>query len=396
MKAFYWKCEWIEDLFVAKRGGFLVVFSTLPATYGEGAVRAVTLAVISIFALTLLLFFGLILLRFIGSRREKTIEKRKERIRTLVYELIAEEQFQDRALEMFSKNIARNDLKHLRSVLLENARVLKGKEREILSSVYDGLGFADEDLRILKRGSRLKRAEAAVRLGTMRISRATSYLIDTLSDASGELEFCCLNALSKIGTPKALNAVADYIVSASKIESIRVAEVVLEKREEFSIYVRKWIDQTAANPERLGLVIDLVGAMRDANSVPVLISLLEHSDETIRSKAAFALGIIGDYHACSSLQRLLNDASARVRAVTAEALGRLQCEDAIGALGRAIGDSSLSVKMNAAIALSRLGERGSAVLEKSLKVLDASERSIAAEVLERDEILHDERPLGGD
>gem|GEM_PF-7091556 len=68
-------------------------------------------------------------------------------------------------------------------MLIESARSLKGSEREHLSTVYEELGFVDEDIRALQKGRMHKKAEAAVRLGVMRIAKATPYSINTLSGA---------------------------------------------------------------------------------------------------------------------------------------------------------------------------------------------------------------------
>ncbi len=185
-------------------------------------------------------------------------------------------------------------------------------------------------------------------------------------------------------------------MSAPKIETVRFAEVVLEKREEFSSYAKNWIERTSSDPERLGLTVDLVGAMREVSPVPLLIKILDSANEAVRAKAAFALGVIGDHEASFPLIHLMEDASPHVRANPAEALGRLQSEEAMNVLAKALEDPDLSVKMNAAIALSRLGDKGKQVLSEGLTALDAQERTVATEVLEREEIYSSEKNSGGE
>lgn len=229
----------------------------------------------------------------------------------------------------------------------------------------------------------VRKAESAYHLGMMRSKRAVPSLIEALGSARRpEVVFSCLNALSKVGTTEALEAVVNHLATAPELETLRVAEVILERKQEFSDYLEQWLERVGTDTGRVILLVNLMGAMKSARSVPVLVGFLKHDDARVRARSAFSLGTIGDFTTCDDLVEAMDDEDAEVRAESAEALGKLQCEDAIPRLEQGLDDQDLSVKMNCAVALSRLGERGRAVLEEVLFTTEEIQVEVAAEVLD--------------
>lgn len=350
------------------------------------AMAVLTWAVAGVFFAAVLLFILLIVFRFVFAKRERKIEVKKERIRPLVYELITGDTSPEEVVATLSSVIPRRDRRVLEKVLMENARLVTGREMRILSDVYEEMGYAEEDIRNLQKTGTLRRAESAFHLGTMRAARATPYLREALSPESPEVEFSCLNALSKIGTVDAVKAVVDYLASSSKIETLRLAEVILERKQSFAPYLEDLLRQKEPDAARLKLLIELVGAMKDPGSVAILLEFLDHPDPRIRSSTAFALGSIGDSIACEDLTRSMDDEDAGVRSEAALSAGKIQCDEAIGRLSEGLSDPELTVKMNSAIALSQLGEEGHAALEAGLSAVAQDERGVAAEILDRQSI----------
>ena len=342
-----------------------------------------TYAVIGLFAFAILLFLLLIILRLLVSRREKSVEGEKDRLQPFVYAVVAGDGEATAELKLVAGRRNRADLEE---VLLDTARAVKGREREALAGLFEELGYVDDEIRKLQKRGIIGKARAAFHLGSMRSARATSLLVKELSPRSPEVEFACLNALSKIGTPEAIDAVAGYLLAAPGVKTMRVAEVILEKKQDFSPYLERWLERGDITGERLVLLIELVGAMKDPRAVSLLIPYLSHPDPRVRSETASALGGIGDHAACDTLEAVMDDAEHPVRASAAVALGRLQCDSAIPRLKVGLSDPSLEVKMNSAVALSRLGAEGRAALEAGLKAAAAQEREVAAEVLDRERI----------
>jgi HEAT repeat protein len=342
---------------------------------------AVTYSVIGLFFLVVFMFLTLIVLRITGARRERNFEGKAEEIRPAVYELLTGDSPAGEVVAELHATIPIQDRRELEYVLLENARVLKGRELEILTMVFEQLGYADEDIATVRHGRDIKKAESAFHLGTMRTPRAVPYLVSALASRSPEVEFSALNALSKIGTPEAIAAVMEYLATHNELETLRVAEIVLERNQAFSPYLEEWLKHGEADIPRLELLIDLMGVMKNAKVVPVLFDYLAHEDPAVRASAASALGGIGDSSASDRLKVALFDDDPGVRAEAATALGKVQCIEAVPLLKGGLSDPDLTVKINSAQALSQLGEEGYAVLEEGLAATEDQERGVVAEVL---------------
>lgn len=344
---------------------------------------AVTYAVLVITAITVFLFLLLLGLRLVVSSRERRLDAKKEHLNSLLMEILTEGRSARDIVATLGSVVPKGYRRALEIVMLENIKALSGREREALSEAFDELGYVDEDIRGLRRPGLVRNAESAFHLGVMRAGRAVPYLVEGLYSKKPEVSFACLNALSKIGTHEALEAVVGYLSSATDIETMRVAEVLLERKQEFSGYLMRWLETEEPDRQKLMVAIDIMGAMKDAHAVPVLSGFLEHPDGRVRSTAALALGTIGDYSACGALMESLGDEDAGVRAEAAEALGKLQCDEAVQLLREGLSDDDLVVKMNSAIALSQLGEEGKTVLEEGLLAIEKTERLAAAEALDK-------------
>jgi hypothetical protein len=342
---------------------------------------AVTYSVIGLFVLVVFMFLSLIVLRIVVARRERTFDGKVEEIRPAVYELLTGDSPAGEVVAELHATIPMQDRRALEYVLLENARVLKGRELEILTMVFEQLGYADEDITTVRHGRDIKKAESAFHLGTMRTARAVPYLVSLLSSSSPEVKFSALNALSKIGTPDAIAAVMEYLATDNDLETMRVAEVILERKQAFSPYLEEWLKRGEADIPRLELLIDLVGVMKDTKAVLVLFDYLAHENPAVRARAASALGSIRDISARDRLEIALFDEDPGVRAEAASALGKVQCIEAIPLLKGSLADPDLAVKMNSAQALSQLGEEGYAALEEGLAASEDQERRVVAEVM---------------
>ncbi|HEY5526109.1 MAG TPA: HEAT repeat domain-containing protein [Candidatus Anoxymicrobiaceae bacterium] len=337
-------------------------------------VNVLSFAIVLLLVAVVGLLAMLALMRVVLARRERKYDARKERVRPLVMDLMTADGSPEEAAWKLDHLVASRDKKALEQVLLANGRIVKGPEKEMLTYVFEALGFVDEDIENVTRGSDMKKAESAFHLGVMKSARSVPYLLRELRSSNQAVVFASLNALSHIGTPEAISGVMDFMTSDHKLRSSRVAEVLLEKKREFAPLIRERLVIGEARGELLWLLIDVAGAMRDTEAVPVLIAYLDGAgpDAMTVSKAARALGSIGDQAACAPLTNALRDGSPLVRAAAAEALGHLACKDAIGALTGAIHDVDLNVKVNVAFALTKLGPRGYEALTASLSVGEAS------------------------
>jgi HEAT repeat protein len=86
--------------------------------------------------------------------------------------------------------------------------------------------------------------------------------------------------------------------------------------------------------------IHLLGELKDATAVPVLIALLR--DEKVNYKVAWALGEIGGKPAVEALVDALRDKSPDVRVIAIEALGKLNAKESLPSLRSLLDDNERS------------------------------------------------------
>jgi HEAT repeat protein len=104
------------------------------------------------------------------------------------------------------------------------------------------------------------------------------------------------------------------------------------------------------------LKVELLEEARSDDAIPGLLELVEHSDYSVRSSAADALGKIGDEKAIPGLLELLEDSHSYVRISAADALSKIGDEKAIPGLLKLLEDSDYSVPISAADALGKIGD----------------------------------------
>lgn len=328
-------------------------------------ITTVTFINILLFGFVIFMFSFLIALRLLIARHEDRLEKKKERIRPIVHELLASDDDVATAIANRLKLLS-GERDAFEQVLLENARVLRGREMSVLTQVFEIFGFVSEDIRNLRTSRNLKKAKSAYHLGVMKASRATPFLLEFLSSDSPEVVFSCLNALSHIGTPEAIQGVMDYLYTTDEPWTLRVAEVLLERKQAFAPHIRGWLESGVTEIQKQVFLIDICGVIRDVSAVPLLISRLEHSDEDVRAHSARALGLIGDFNACLPLVAAIDDSEPLVRAEAAVAAGNIHCTVAIPRLQECLQDQVLEVKISSAVALTKMGEAARTALEEGL------------------------------
>ena len=104
--------------------------------------------------------------------------------------------------------------------------------------------------------------------------------------------------------------------------------------------------------------VEALGRLRAKDAVPELIRTLDHPEEWIALRAAYALGAIGDESAAPALESKLSPGNPRhVINAAVEALGRLRAKDAVPALIRTLDHPEVWTAVNAARALAAIGDK---------------------------------------
>ncbi len=352
--------------------------------YGSQLADALVIVIGAFLAIVVLTLLSLTFLRYVNTWRERRISARIKRIEPSVWTVLTDGSAPaDASDRLEGAVVKKRDRGALEKVLLDAAPALKGPDREKLTFISERLGYVAEDIHNVRTARGAKKAESAFHLGISGSERGVQALLSALSDSRKPfVVFACLDSLSHIGTPEAIEGVAGYLYAHQDLRNIRVAELLLERRREFAPYVMEWLKEGNEDRNRLLFLLRVAGLMEDPGMYGVIARYTESLDAEVRSVAARALGLLGDPKACPSLFRAMADSHGLVRIEAAEALGRVECDGALAALKEGLADPDVDVKRSCAAALNLLGDHGRAVLKEALQAAESEEGQLAAEVLE--------------
>jgi HEAT repeat protein len=175
--------------------------------------------------------------------------------------------------------------------------------------------------------------EAAEALGELRDPAAIPALMGALTgDQYSGIRWKAAEALAKIGTPSVPSLIG--VVDNPDADIRWKAAVTL-------------------------------GEIGDPRAIPPLIAMLSDKDRFVRSRAVYALILIGP-PAVGSLSEALNHGNADVRQSAVTALGKIGDLPAISALVHALGDPSAEVRQEAVSALAGQGKKAFAAISAAL------------------------------
>jgi peptidylprolyl isomerase len=120
---------------------------------------------------------------------------------------------------------------------------------------------------------------------------------------------------------------------------------------------------TQKNPAVQRRALIALGRLQDPDAVPLLVPMLEVAEATTRVEAAFALGQVGQSHACPLLlNRLAEEKDLEVRLALIEAVSKTANDSMLAAVSEALlawlNDPIPIVRAETALAAARLAHRG--------------------------------------
>jgi HEAT repeat protein len=206
-----------------------------------------------------------------------------------------------------------------------------------------------------------------------------------MNDEVGEVRIRAARALGIIRGQPSVRPLVRALADPSRWSAIRVAAILINVGAEA-------VDEVLAAyedlPHRARLsALDILGRIRSLRASPLMRRSLSDPHPDIRSRAAHAMGLIGDPTQTDELIRALADPEWPVRAMAAKALGRLGASRAIPGLCEAMKDGQWWVRANAGEALRHLGPEGRDALIGMLDADDTYARHQALAQLEEGRIL---------
>jgi len=190
------------------------------------------------------------------------------------------------------------------------------------------------------------REEAAIALGRSRDRRATTALVETLRDYSGDhaVQELAAQALGEIGDSDAIPALLEAVEKGDE-STHAAARQALARIPGAREAVNAALASVSALRRRAA--VDALAAIGGGSSVEAVAARLGDVNPDVRQAAARALGEIKADPAPAHLARALDDPAFEVRAEAAGAAGALPEESGHPLLARALGDSHWHVRQRA-------------------------------------------------
>jgi len=281
------------------------------------------------------------------------------------------------------------DRRVLEGILIDHVEASRDHVRERIVAAFEELGLVDEHLRGLRLRDDWLRANAAEKLGYTRSRRAIPHLTRVMEDdVNPEVRLRAASALGAVGGSSAIHPLVRALRETNRWSTIRIADILSTMGLEVVEELAAGFDEMNLHAKRAA--IDIVAATTHTDAGPWLRARLKDDETDVRSRAAHALGAIGDLSAGPALTVALGDSQWPVRAMAAKSLGTILHMAAIDALCSSLRDREWWVRTNAAEALRLMGPDGLEALERMLDDHDPYARHQAVLMLEESGILDDE------
>jgi HEAT repeat protein len=226
-------------------------------------------------------------------------------------------------------------------------------------------------LRGLKSSNPETRKEAAQKAGASGNAHAVPALIEAMCDEDAHVRVAVMEALGRLGDPRAIEPLGGFLVNPVKKErrtkyehheahDITAAAMALSALGEPAFQPL----QDALNSESREVrraSVQALGALRSPRAVAPLVRALNDSRSEVRKAAALALGDLGDRSVLKGMSPALGHKDPDTRRAAAEALGKLGGADAVSLLARAVEDKEESVQIAVISALSSIGGASAAL-----------------------------------
>jgi hypothetical protein len=314
--------------------------------------------------LIFLALFSLSLFAFIVIRRI-VIQKQEARFNRL-YGHIEQDVLEaiSRLSPDFSREVA---LKHkeqsrvLIKLLLDFGEIILGEGREQLRVIFNH-SLKDRCLRDLASRRTARRLQSA-RLFILFLDPTDSRYLLRLLDDKPIIKLAVVSALSRIPSSETVKLIFKTFEkdNGSAVHSYFNILFGLGNRIEPLVKASLKKPQSA---EKLGLLIELVGALPLHALFEEVIALAGHPDKEIRIKVARALGKLLLPESVRTLVSLASDEAWEVQAQALKSLGKLKDKETLDILTGSLFSPFWYVRYNAAYGLAEMGKEGIRRLKK--------------------------------
>ena len=318
----------------------------------------VTYSLIFILSFSLLLFLYLIIRRIVVQHQENSFQKKYAKIEKDILEIVT----------FPEKNLATKTAKKykfyphvLTRVLVNYIEQIEGLAKEQLQKIFN-IALKKKCLRDIRSRRQIKRLKATHLFVIFSEPSDAKHIVTLLNDKP-IVKLVAITALSRIPTSRTL----DYIFQSFVKDSIANARVYINilfgLGNKIESHVKKYLHESLS-PEKLSLLIELIGAIPLRSLYQDILPFAEHPDKEIRIRVARALGHMRIPASLDILTELSEDETWEVSAQALKSLGKLGDIASLDVLSEALFSPYWHVRFNAGHGLASLGPLGIKQLKK--------------------------------
>ncbi len=269
----------------------------------------------------------------------------------------------------------------IRQVLIDFSRDLSGESMDRLVYFFESFAFADDVIKLLGSKKWWVRAQAARDLGLLRARNSLPGLTIALQDEHPDVQSEAMQALVMLVGVEGLRTIFRLTDKMSRWATLQLSVIVKQFEEESFPYLIEALQ--SPNTSVVLFAIEMLAEIGFVSAVEPLMEMVRtYPNVVIRSRAAIALGRLGDQRAEPLLHELLSNPYPAIRASATRALERVGSPASVPLLRERLKGGSIPDRVSAARALAKSGEAGMAELRRLVEGSDDLRKRIALQVLE--------------
>lgn len=321
----------------------------------------ITYSLAFLFSFSLALFMYLILRRVIIQHHEALFQERYQKIESEVLKLITSPQ----------KNLALEIAKRYKSypqvmtkVLFDYIEQIKGEAKDHLKKIFDH-ALKEKCLKDIYSRRLVRRLKTTHLFVVFSDDSEAPHILKLLNDKP-IVKLVAINALSRIPSSRTLSFIFQAFENDSISNARSYINIMYGLGDKIEAQVKRYL-RMPLSEEKLGLLIELVGAIPLRSLYQDILFFADHPEKEIRIKVARALGHMRIPTSLDILFKLADDEAWEVSAQAMKSLGKLGDVQAKEVLSEGMFSPFWHVRFNAGHGLAKLGETGFNQLQKVKK-----------------------------
>jgi hypothetical protein len=321
----------------------------------------VTYSLIFLVGFSLLLFSYLIIRRVVVQHHENEFKQKYVKIEKDILDIVTSPE-EGQAEKIASRYKYQSYV--LTRVLVDYIEQIDGLAKEQLRKIFN-IALKKKCLRDIHSRRIIKRLKATHLFVRFSDPSDTEHIVKLLNDKP-IVRLVAITALSRIPTSQALGYIFRSFVNDTIANARAYINIMFGLGKKIEPHVREYLNKPLST-EKLGLLIELVGALPLRSLYPDILPFAQHPDKEIRIKVARALGHIRIPASLDTLIELSEDEAWEVTAQALKSLGKLGDIAGVDILAKSMYSPFWHVRFNSGHGLAGLGPEGLERLKKIKK-----------------------------